>query len=549
MPRAYPSIVRDTRPGLGAFARSALFGAASTLAIASAAHALPTGGSVVAGAATVASSGASMTIKQTSQNAILDWQSFGIAQGESVSFAQPNSSSVALNRVTGSSPSSILGSLSANGQVFLVNPNGVLFGANAQVNVGGLVASTLNITNADFLAGKYSFSGAGGSVTNQGSINAKGGYVALLGGSVSNQGLITANMGTVALAAGTQVTLDLAGDGLLNVVVDQGAVGALVQNGGMIQANGGRVVLSAQAAGQLLKTVVNNTGVIEAQTIGGQGGAISLLADAQSGTVNVSGTLDASAPNGGNGGSIETSAASVNIADGTKITTVAAAGVTGVWTIDPVDFTISETGNISGPNLSALLVTNSVVISTLPGTLSGPPPVTSSTTPGNGDINVNEAVTWAASSTPTTLTLDALRDVNVNAAITATHGNIVICCGRNANIDAAMTTTDGSMLISAGNNVNLSVIAALTATDGNITICPGNDANIADAITLTRGSSIPSQDLGLALGLVIIAGDNGTGPGVVGGTVNFAVGTPPAAITGPNAPVTIYYNPVSYATA
>ena len=556
MTRLYRSASRPAgrTARLGQYLRAALFAAASSMVLASAAQALPAGGSVAAGAANLTGGANLLTVNQSTQNLIINWQSFNISPGETVRFVQPNSSSVALNRVTGPDPSNIFGSLVANGKVFLVNPNGVLFGPGAQVNVGGLVASTLNISDADFMAGKYNFSGPGaGVVLNQGTINADGGYVALLGGSVSNQGLITAKLGTVAMAGGSAITLDVAGDGLLNVTVNQGLVSALVQNGGMIQANGGQVVLTTQAAGQLLKTTVNNTGVIEAQTIGGRQGQISLLADMQGGAVNVSGVLDASAPLGGNGGAIETSGASVNIADGAKITTAAPSGVTGVWTIDPVDFTVSATGNISGATLSALLVTNSVVISTLPaaatGFVAGTPPVTSvtSTTPGNGDINIDDPIAWTAAPSTTTLTLNALRDVNVNAAVTATNGNFVICCGRDANINAAITTTDGSVLISAGRDINLNFTAALTVTDGNLTLCAGNNVNVDAAITLTRGSTIPAQDLGLALGLVIIAGNDGEGPGVVGGTVIFDPGAPTVTVTGPNAPVTIYYNPVSYA--
>ena len=152
--------------------------------------------------------------------------------------------------------------------------------------------------------------------------------------------MISAKLGTVALAAGNAITLDVAGDGLLNVTVNQGAVNALVQNGGLIQADGGQVLLTAQAAGNLLQSVVNNTGVIQAQTIENHNGTIRLLGDMQSGTVNVGGTLDASAPNGGNGGFIETSAANVNIASDAKITTAAPLGLTGTWLIDPQDFTI-----------------------------------------------------------------------------------------------------------------------------------------------------------------------------------------------------------------
>ncbi|WPC66808.1 filamentous hemagglutinin N-terminal domain-containing protein [Rhodoferax ferrireducens] len=517
--------------------------------------ALPAGGVVAAGGASISTVAGNTTINQSTQNAVINWQSFNVASGEAVRFVQPNSNSVLLNRVLGADPSNILGSLTANGKVFLVNPNGILFGQGASVNVGGLVASTLNIADGDFMAGNYKFSGAGnGTVLNQGSINTDGGYVALLGANVRNDGVIAARLGTVALAAGNAMTLDVAGDGLLNVTVNQGAVNALVQNGGLIQADGGQVLLTAQAAGSLLSTVVNNTGVIRAQTlVTGKDGSIKLMGDMQSGTVNVGGVLDASAPNGGNGGFIETSAAHVMIASDAKVSTAAPTGLTGTWLIDPQDFTIGSvaTDNISGATLSALLVTNSVVITTATGPrtdVAGTPPVSTlnTATPGNGDINVNEAVSWTATPSTTTLSLNAARDVNVNAAITATNGNLVVCCGRDANVKAAISTTNGSVLLSAGHNINLDPVAAITATDGNIAMGAGRDINVGAKITLTRGSSIPSQSLGLPLGLTLSAGNDGTGPGVAGGTVVFAPGTPAATVAGPNAPVTINYNPVSY---
>ena len=301
------------------------------------AHAQPLGGIVSAGSASITSTPSNMTINQTTQNAAINWQSFNISHGEAVNFVQPNTSSVALNRVLGTDSSSIMGSLSANGKVFLVNPNGILFGKSASVNVGGLVASTLNITDADFMNNKYKFSGTGThSVVNQGAITATdGGYVALLGANVSNQGIIAAKLGTVALAAGHAITLDVAGDKLLNVVVDQSAVNALVENGGLIQADGGHVLMTTQAAGSLLANAVNNTGVVRAQTIQNINGTIKLLGDMQNGSVNVTGTLDASAPNGGNGGFIETSAAHVKISNDAKITTTAPIGLTGMWLIDP----------------------------------------------------------------------------------------------------------------------------------------------------------------------------------------------------------------------
>lgn len=255
--------------------------------------ALPAGGVVATGSASIQTGGNATTITQSSQNAVLNWQSFNIAPSETVRFIQPSSTSVVLNRVLGADPSSILGNLSANGKVFLVNPNGVLFGRGASVNVGGLVASTLNIADVDFMAKKYLFSGdSKAQVLNQGSIHAPGGYVALLGAEVKNQGVIAARMGSVALAAGHTMTLDMAGDGLLNVAVDQGAVHALAENGGLIQADGGTVLLRAQGVGSLLQSAVNNTGVIQAQSLENHNGSIRLMGGAVGGTVTVSGTLD-----------------------------------------------------------------------------------------------------------------------------------------------------------------------------------------------------------------------------------------------------------------
>ena len=501
-------------------------------------HAQPVGGVVSAGSATIGGTAGAMMITQTTPNVAINWQSFGINAGQSVQFVQPGSSSVALNRVIGSDPSNILGSLTTNGKVFLVNPNGILFGAGASVNVGGLVASTLAISDADFMANNYKFSGAGaGSVLNQGTINAAdGGYVALLGANVSNQGVIAAQLGTIALAAGEAVTLDMAGDKLLNVTVDQGALNALVDNGGMIRADGGQVLLTTQAAGSLLANVVNNTGVIQAQTlVTGENGTIRLLGGTQSGTLNVAGTLDASAPTGGNGGAIETSAARVNIASGVILTTAAPSGTTGTWLISPQDFTVGSlsTDNISGPTLSAQLVTNSVTISTAAA--------------GGGDIHVNNAIAWTASSTPTTLSLLADGNVNINQPITATNGNLEVCCGRDVNVrlGADITTTNGSVLLAAGNDINLD--GALSTTNGNVTMCAANDINILGKITLTHTTTIiPAQSLGLPLGLVLSAGYGAGAPGVGGGTVVFEPLAPAATVT--NAPTTIEYNPVAYTT-
>jgi filamentous hemagglutinin family protein len=233
-----------------------------------------------------------MTVSQSSDRASINWQSFGIGTGESVRFLQPGPASIVLNRVVGQDPSLILGALSANGQVFLVNPSGILFGAGAQVSVGGIVASTLNLSDADFLSGRLAFSrGArAGEVVNQGSITAaSGGYVAFLGPQVRNEGVIDARLGTVALAAGDRTTLNFAGNRLVSFVVEQGALDALAENRHLIQADGGQVILTAKAADALARSVVNNTGIVQATTIAEQNGVIRL----EGGAITNSGKISA----------------------------------------------------------------------------------------------------------------------------------------------------------------------------------------------------------------------------------------------------------------
>lgn len=538
---AAASPARRGRFGLKAVAVGLMF------AFGANAWALPTGGAVSAGTADIATGAGTTTVTQTSQNASLNWQSFSIGAAEAVRFVQPSSSSVALNRVLGSDPSSILGSLSANGKVFLVNPNGILFGAGAQVNVGGLVASTLNVSDGDFMAGRYNFSGSGtGNVQNQGTINADGGYVALLGANVSNQGVISARLGTIVLAAGSAMTLDMAGDGLLNVAVNSGAVNALVENGGMIRADGGNVLLTALAAGNLLQSAVNNTGVVQAQTIGTHEGTIRLMGDMAIGSVGVGGTLDASAPNGGNGGFIETSAAHVNVQDSVRISTTAALGLTGTWLIDPLDFSI---GNAPGDNITPsalatqLNITN-VTITTQPGV-------------GNGDIFFRNAMiggpVWnPGAGTPTTLTLNAARDFIqlAGADITATNGNVVVCCGRDITLNAAISTTDGSILLNAGRNMTLAASGAMTTVRGNLAICAGGDILINGAMTLTDPSAVAGHslsELGVRQGLTLSAGTAASGVGLAGGGGSVTITPPGGTITTTRVPVTVIYNPISYA--
>ena len=279
----------------------------------------PNGAHVVGGAATVQGQGTgNVVVNQSSQNAIINWQTFNIGSGETTKILMPNSSSTQLDRVTGGQgPSQILGTLYSNGKIFLVNPDGILFGMGASINVGSLLATTNNITNKNFMAGRYKFTIPGNpnaSIVNMGSITAQtGGFAALVAPGVRNTGTITAKLGTIALASGNAFTLDMYGDNLITLgltdsissqVVDVATgqpLKSLVSNEGKLKANGGTVTLTAAAARAVVDSVINNSGVIEANSIGSHNGMIVLGAataatkppGSPTQTVTVSGKLSA----------------------------------------------------------------------------------------------------------------------------------------------------------------------------------------------------------------------------------------------------------------
>ncbi len=241
--------------------------------------ALPGGGTVVVGQADITTNGTRMDITQGSQRAIINWQGFDIGSQALVNFAQPNDSSVTLNRVSGPSVSRIEGQITANGQVFLINPNGVLFGSGARVNAAALVASTLNIRDDDFLTGRYAFSGTGGAIENLGAITATpGGYVALIAPQIINGGTLSAPQGTVALAGGERVTLNFAGNRLVGLSVSAETLDTLIDNRQAIRAEGGAILLTAAGAESVTRSVINQTGVLEASSLTESGGRIVLSA-------------------------------------------------------------------------------------------------------------------------------------------------------------------------------------------------------------------------------------------------------------------------------
>jgi filamentous hemagglutinin family protein len=295
--------------------------AAVLVAWAGHASALPTGAQPVAGNVSVARPDArTLNVTQRSDKAIINWTAFNVGAGEAVNFAQPAVTSVILNRVVGGSFSEILGRISANGQVFLVNPLGVTLGTGAQVDAAGFVASTLSISDSDFLSGRYVFSNAGnaGAVVNRGIIST-GSLAALLAPQVANEGTITARLGTVGLAAGDRVSLDVRGDGLVKFSVDKAAVDASISNHGAIIAEGGQILMSAQSANAMLDTVINMKGVARATALSERNGTI-VLDGGPTGVVAVTGTLDASGRNPGErGGTVKVLGDKVGIFDGARI--------------------------------------------------------------------------------------------------------------------------------------------------------------------------------------------------------------------------------------
>ena len=299
------------------------------------AQALPKNGQVTAGDAQISTPQAKrLKIEQSSDRAVIDWQSFDIAVDEKVEIVQPGDHSSLLNRVIGGGDASrILGDLVANGRVVLVNPSGIDIDVTARIDVGGLIASTANIANRDFLDGRLNFDEPGAAdarILNRGAITAaEGGLVALVAPGVENAGVITARLGRIALASGTRFTLDLYGDDLVRIAVDGAvmqrvlgldgkALDALVSNSGSLSADGGLIQVSAAAADGVIDTLINMGGHVRAQTVAQIDGEIVL--GGRGGAVIASAEIDASGAEAGErGGTVKVLGDRVGLANGARI--------------------------------------------------------------------------------------------------------------------------------------------------------------------------------------------------------------------------------------
>ncbi len=387
-------------------------------------NALPQGGVVSAGSAvisqSVGSNSAALTVNQSSQRAVIDWNSYNVGQNATVTYNQPNSQSSTLNRISDPNVSQIFGQIKSNGEVVLVNPEGVYFSPSSSVNVGALVATTNNISNSDYMNGKatYTRGNASGSVVNEGNITAGlGRYVALLAPSVRNSGIIIAQMGTAVLASGDVITLNFnSGNHLASITATSSSISALVENKNAVIAPGGLIILSARAANQLVGGVINQGGKVSVSNlalnqVGGRividgdnvnlnnqsttlaqgssnGGQVSITGNTV--TLNTGSTIDTSSTTQGNGGSVyvmsqhtttvngtinsqggvksgnggvvETSSHGTLILGQTANINVSAQsnqGTNGTWVLDPYNLTIDAS---SAAVISQALNTGSVTL-------------------------------------------------------------------------------------------------------------------------------------------------------------------------------------------
>ena len=291
---------------------------------------LPTGGKVVAGQANIQQVGSStLNISQSTLSAVIDWQTFNLGSGGNVNFLQTSSSSSILNRVLDTNPSFIYGRISAPGQIFFTNASGIYFGKGASIDVGSLTATTHNISNADFIAGKYSFSrdGSVGVVVNEGELKASlGGYIALLAPEVRNQGIVVANLGTVIMASGEIFDLQFHDSQLAGIRVTPSTINALVENGQAVQAPGGLIILSAQAASHLQGSVINSGGTLAANAMVERNGRIVLDS---SGSIQVKGSVQVNSATG-KGGTAVLIGETIDLQGGAEIQ---AKGLTGGGTV------------------------------------------------------------------------------------------------------------------------------------------------------------------------------------------------------------------------
>lgn len=497
--------------------------------------AMPEGGVVRSGSGSVTQNGKEMTIRQDSGRLAMDWTGFSVGKDETVRFQQPGKDALALNRVTGNQQSVIDGSLLSNGHVLLVNPNGVVIGKNASIDVGGLVASTAQVKD-NFMkefgnsTGAFSLGGVSdGKIINEGTIQAEGGLVALHAAKVENSGTISNTGGSAVLAVADTLTLTPDADGKLNFTVDGKTAEASALNKGAITADGGTIVMTADSASDVMSTVVNNSGTLQARTLRKNEKGQILLDGGDKGQVEVSGTLDASGTEEGqsagnikvigektivhdgtnllargnvDGGKIETSGDVLNLGDNLAIDAAGVNGKHGEWLLDPLeviisdskltydDYTTSTGGTLTGDTSGKGTIKNNVIYND----------------PAGATVNAgstNSSTTW----------------INVDTVKSVLKKGTDITIQAISSTGAASITLDSPINVNIDKNASKNPTFTLEATR-NITI---NSPITADSSGKGLNVILNADTDGDAIGAVIINADISTNGGnfisATGGTV------------------------------
>ncbi|MEG0226870.1 MAG: filamentous hemagglutinin N-terminal domain-containing protein, partial [Comamonas sp.] len=461
--------------------------------------ALPTGATVIGGQASIVQNGTTLNIHQTSAQALVNFSSFNIGSAALVDIRQPGAAAALLARVTGGDPSQIYGQITANGALWLVNPAGIMVGQGARIDVGAFIASTLNVSDSDFLAGRLNFTSAGNAagVRNAGTVNAGaaagGGRIYLVGQTVENAGSLNAPNGEVLLAAGQNVQLldtghpgvsiALSGAGgnarnLGRIVAEAGRIGlggALVANAGEISASsahsvGGRVFLRANEVTTSAASHIHADGL--------SGGSVVLVGD----TADIDGRISATG-SAGPGGFVDTSGhARLNVKNAPTV------GKGGEWLIDPSNLQV-----VAGAGGDAN-VQEGIIVSTEAGTTIGADVITAQLNvgahvvlatggsgTGEGNITVNAAIAKTGGENAQ-LTLRAHNDIEINAPITSSAGSLGLSLKNN--FHGSTTTPGHAATINADINLNG---GALEVSQGEAL---GNGTlNIASGTTTLQGAS------------------------------------------------------------
>nr|WP_304100337.1 filamentous hemagglutinin N-terminal domain-containing protein [Mitsuokella multacida] len=520
---------------------AAITAAMMAMSVGGIAYAMPQGEVIRSGKGEITRQDKDMTVNQDSKRLAIDWSGFDIANDERVTFRQPDKDSVALNRVVGDAASVIDGTLSGNGHVYVINPNGVLFGKNASVDVGSLVASTAKISDSDMT----NFANADGitiaipedssaKVINAGTIRAEGGLVVLHAAEVENSGTITNPEGTTALAAARNLSLSADTAGKINFTVDGALAKAKALNSGVLKADGGYLVMTARSAGDVMSTVVNNTGTMEAKTLRQNEKGEILLDGGDNGIVELNGTLDASGMEAGqsagsikaigaethvedgatlhaigavDGGLIENSGDYLEIGDNVDIDAAGKTGKAGEWLLDPLEVVISDsqpTGSSSVTNgdtdgsynssnnasgTASRNKTTWVNSNTVNRLLNKGTAVSVQATDANkvASITLDSAIN-KTSGKDTSLTLEAQRNVTVNKEITSTSGALNVNLHSDTDGDGL-----GAVLINADiatNGGTFKSVSGTTIESGSVGTYFGNQGKAGDRKVTTNGGAI-----------------------------------------------------------